>query len=113
MTYKQKLESQINLARQRMQEADDIGRTREVDTWNGYRQGLKYAVAELEGFGYPAEPIVRQTESVVAVRGVNDGKDVFDQSIAENLLVKQCTCDHGDLRPFGECICGAAKVAFV
>ena len=78
MTPKQKLEAQIVFARLRMQEAEDIGRTREVDTWNGYRQGLKYALAELEGFGYPAEPVIRK-----------------------------CQCDQQDLQPFGECICGA------
>lgn len=92
MTYKQKLESQISFAKERMQEAQDIGRTREVDTWNGYRQGLKYALAELEGFGYPKEP---------AVLGI----------AAPAVVPRQCTCDDQDLRPLGQCICGADKVA--
>lgn len=82
--YKQKLESQIEFSGQRMCEAQDAGKTREVDTWNGYRQALRLAVSLLKVSTLTDQPVVE---------------------------TKQCTCDHGDLRPFGECICGSDKVA--
>lgn len=87
MVYKQKLEEQIAFAKNKMLEAELVGRPREVDTWNGYRQGLKYALAELDGYGYPKEPVLMGTE----------------------VASEQCQCDHTDLQPHGECICGVER----
>lgn len=96
MTYKQKLEEQIEFARKKMMATEIHG---EKFTWSGYIQGLRYALAELP------ESSDEAYEKSLTERGAGDDYPITDYA------KKQCQCGTTDLQPFGECICGASKVA--
>lgn len=78
MSYQEKLEDQIAFAKKKMYGASGKGRPDEVHTWNGYIQGLRYALAELTH-----EPAQNQTQASES----------------------ECTCDPAMTMPFGECVC--------
>lgn len=114
-TYKQKLESQISFAEKKRASYPLREHLVEQSKWDGYIQGLRYALAEYK------ETQVREINNIVQVNSTtSDGGCLFQSckcfpvesnACGRGIPANQCQCDHEDLQPLGECICGASKVA--
>lgn len=111
LTYTEKLEAQIEFAKSRMAE---VSNHISHGTWDGYIQGLRYALAELPEKKGDSTDAFEQEESLLSSCPLPNEclyPNCKCWPVEKDACKKQCTCSATDLQPFGECVCSESKVA--